>query len=141
MNKTEAAEKVAKLRRLARGTPNVHEASVAKAQADRLAKTHGLTENDVASGERAAAFDDLIDGLHRFVANHPALPRNLPGSPSILGIILDKVKGLDKVNKGIRLGHLATIIKTVHFIAGDDPSIKEIKRILDNTLDRHEIKP
>jgi Protein of unknown function (DUF2786). len=140
MTKSEAAEKVAKLRRLAKGTSNEHEASSAKAKADKLVEEHSLNENDLSSGEKAAAFDDLIDTLHLFVANHPALPNGLFGTSAILGDVLKKIKTIEKTDKANRLSQLTTIVRTASFIAGDNPSIREIKRIVDDTLFRHEIK-
>lgn len=140
MTKSEAAEKVAKLRRLSKGTTNEHEASSAAAQADRLIDEYSLNEDDLTSGGKAAAFDDLLDTLHLFVANHPALPNGLFGTSAILGDVLKKIKNMEKTDKANRLSQLTTVVRTASFIAGDNPSIKEIKRILDDTLLRHEIK-
>jgi hypothetical protein len=141
MTRVEAAEKVAKLRRLASGTPNEHEASSARAQAERLIAEHFLTEDDLTSGEKAAAFDDLVDALHRYTVDHPALHGGMFGSSTILEDILHKVKNLKKPDKTVYLGKIATYIRTATFLAGDHvPSLREIKRILDDTLHSHQIK-
>ena len=140
MTKSEASEKVAKLRRLARGNSNQHEAAAAKAQADKIIADHSLAEDDLASGEKAHAFDDLVDTLHLFAINHPALPEGLFGNSAILRNVLTRIKNIGKDDKAVNLGRLVTIVRTASFLMGDDPSIREIKRILDDTLHHHEIK-
>ena len=139
MTKHAAAEKVAKLMRLAKGSSNPHEASNARAQAEKLVKEHGLTESDLTSGERAAAFDDLVDAIHAFVRNHPAIPGGMFGTSAIITDVLNRIKNIEETEKASRLGQITTVIRAASFIAGDDPSIKGVKKILDETLHRHEI--
>ena len=141
MNRVEAAEKVAKLRRLASGTTNEHEALSAKTQADRLIKEHFLTEDDLTSGERASAFDDLVDSLHHYATVHPVLPGEMFETSTVLGDILRKVKNIKKTDKARYLYQITTYIRTATFVAGDHvPSLREIKRILDDTLRSHQIR-
>ena len=141
MNRVEAAEKVVKLRRLASGTTNEHEALSARTQADRLIREHFLTEDDLTSGERAAAFDDLVDALHHYAAAHPVLPGEMFETSTVLGDILRKVKNIKKTDKSRYLHQFATYIRTATFVAGDHvPSLREIKRILDDTLHSHQIR-
>ena len=139
MTKHAAAEKVAKLMRLAKGSSNPHEASTARAQAERLVKEHGLTEADLTSGERAAAFDDLVDAVHAFVRNHPAIPDGMFGTSAIVTDVLNRIKNIAETEKASRLGQITTFVRAATFIAGDDPNIKGIKHILDETLRKHEI--
>ena len=134
MNRVEATEKVVKLRRLALGTTNEHEALSARTQADRLIKEHFLTEDDLTSGERSAAFDDLVDALH------PALSGGMFDTSTVLGDVLRKVKNIKKNDKSRYLHQITTYIRAATFVAGDHvPSLKEIKRILDDTLHSHQI--
>ena len=140
MTKPEAAEKIAKLRRLAKNNSNEYEASASRAKIDDLIAKHSLTEDDLISGEKAHAFDDLIDALHLFVIGHPMLPAGLFGNSAILRNVLDRIKNIEKNDKIVNLGRLVTIVRTASFVMGNDPSIKEIKRILDNTLHSHGIK-
>jgi len=115
MKRGEAAEKVVKLRRLADGTSNIHEATAARAQATKLIIEHRLTERDLASGEKATAFDDLIDRLHQFAANLP------------------------KVAKYSKLEN--PMIRGLTFIAGDHiPYLREIRLLWEDVLHRHNIK-
>ena len=137
LSKVEAAEKVAKLRRLARGTSNEHEAATAEAQAKKIVAEYKLTRDDLSGGEKSDAFDDLVDTLHKFAVSHPDLPGGLFGTSAVIHDILGKVKAIDKSKKSTYLGWLTGGIRTVSFIAGDRPEIKELKRILDETLLRH----
>lgn len=139
MTKKEAAEKVAKLMKLANGSTNVHEAANAKAQAEKIVEDHGLTENDLMSGEMAAAFDDLVDSVHKIVASHPALPPGLFNSSAIITDILHKFKTIGDTDKAARLRQITTIVRTASFIAGDNTVIAEIKAVLDSTLKNHNV--
>ena len=139
MTKHAAAEKVAKLMRLAKGSSNPHEASNARAQAEKLVKEHGLTESDLTSGERAAAFDDLVDAVHAFVRNHPAIPDGMFGATAIVTDVLNRIKNIEETEKSTRLGQITTAVRTASLIIGDDPTVKGIKKILDKTLRKHEI--
>ena len=139
MTKHAAAEKVAKLMRLAKGSSNTHEASTARAQAEKLVREHGLTEDDLTSGERAASFDDLVDSIHAFVRNHPAIPDGMFGTSAIITDVLNRFKNIKETEKSTRLGQITTLVRAASFIAGDDPTIKGIKKILDETLRKHEI--
>ena len=139
MTKHEAAEKVAKLMRLAKGSSNPHESSNARAQAEKLVKEHGLTETDLTSGERAAAFDDLVDAVHAFMRNHHAIPGGMFDTSAILTDVLNRIKNIQETEKATRLGQITTLVRAASFVVGDDPNIKAIKRILDDTLRKHEI--
>jgi carboxylesterase type B len=137
MTRKDAAEKVAKLMKLANGSSNANEAATAKAQAEKLVAEHGLTDNDLLSEEMAAAFDDLVDSVQKVVASHPALPPGLFNSSAIVTDILHKIKNLGDTDKATRLKQITTIVRTASFIAGDKPIVAEIKAVLDSTLKNH----
>ena len=139
LSKVEAAEKVAKLRRLARGTSNEHEASTAEAQAKKIVVEYKLTRDDLSGGEKSDAFDDLVDTLHRFAVNHPNMPGGLFGTSAVIHDMLGKIKSIDKAKKSTYLSWLTGGVRTLSFIAGDQPEIKELKRIWDETLLRHNL--
>ena len=137
MTKKEAAEKVAKLMKLAKGSPNPHEAQTARDQAKKLASEHGLSKSDLETGEFAAAFDDLVDGVQKFVAGHPAVPQGLFNSSAIITDVLHKIKNIGDADKTARLRQITTLVRTASFIAGDQSLISEVKVILDTALRNH----
>ena len=139
MGKKDAAEKVAKLMKLANGSTNAHEAATARSQAEKLVAEHHLTDNDLMCGEMAAAFDELVDSLQKVVASHPALPPGLFNSSAVITDILHKIKNIGDTDKAARLKQITTIVRTASFIAGDTPVIAEIKAVLDSTLKNHGI--
>ena len=139
MTKHGAAEKVAKLMRLAKGSSNAHEAANARTQAEKLVREHGLTETDLTSGVRAAAFDDLVDSVHVFVRNHPAIPDGMFGTSAVVTDVLNRIKNIKETEKAARLVQITQFIRAASFIVGDDPTVKGIKKSLDETLHRHEI--
>jgi hypothetical protein len=137
VTKRDAAEKVAKLMKLAKGSTNPHESTTAKAQAEKLVAEHGLTENDLMSGEISAAFDDLVDGIQKIVAGHPALPPGLFNTSAVVTDILHRIKAMGDTDKVTRMRQIATVIRTTAFIAGDTPIIAEIKIVFDTALKNH----
>lgn len=139
MTKHGAAEKVAKLMRLAKGSSNPHEAANARAQAEKLVHDHDLTEEDLTSGVRAAAFDDLVDTLHAFIRNHPAVPEGIFGTSAILTNVLSKIKNIKETEKASRLVQIAQLVRAASYIWIGDPSIKAAKKALDETLRKHEV--
>lgn len=139
MTKHGAAEKVAKLMRLAKGSSNPHEASTARAQAEKLVREQGLTKEDLTSGARAAAFDELVDSVHAFVRNHPKIPEGMFGTTAIVTDVLNRIKNIKETEKAVRLVQITQFIRAASFIVGDDPTVKGIKKALDETLHRHEI--
>ena len=139
LSKVEAAEKVAKLRRLARGTSNEHEASTAEAQAKKIVVEYKLTRDDLSGGEKSDAYDDLVDTLHKFAVHHPDMPGGMFNTSAVIHDMLGKIKSIDKAKKSTYLSWLTGGVRTLSFIAGDQPEIKELKRIWDETLLRHNL--
>ena len=139
MTKHEAAEKVAKLMRLAKGSSNPHESSTARAQAEKMVREHSLTEEDLTSGARAAAFDELMDSLHAYVRNHPALPDGMFGTSAVVTDVLNRIKNIKETDKAVWLGRITRNLRIGSALVGDDPTIKGMKKVLDETLRRHDI--
>lgn len=137
MNKKDAAEKVAKLMKLAKGSSNEHEAKTARSQAEKIVAEYGLSDLDLEAGEMAAAFDDLVDGLQKMVASHPALPEGIFNSSAIVTDVLHKIKNLGDTDKATKLKQITTIIRTASFIAGDNTTISNAKAALDTALKNH----
>ena len=125
--------------RLAKGSPNPHEAANARTQAEKLVREHSLTEEDLTSGVRAAAFDDLVDTLHAFARNHPALPEGIFGTSAIITDVLNRIKNIKETEKSYWLGCITGTIRTASLIGGDSPSIRVLKKILDDTLRKHDV--
>ena len=139
MTRKAAAEKVAKLLKLAKGSTNPHEASVARSSASKIIEEHSLTDADILGGEMAAAFDDLVDSIQKAVASHPAVPEGLFGTMGILDDVLRKIKNIGDSDKSLRLKQITTLVRATSFIAGSQPLVAEIKSILDNTLKNHNL--
>jgi len=137
MTRRDAAEKVAKLHKLAKGSTNVHEAAAARTQAEKIVAEHQLTDNDLMSGEMAAAFDELVDNLQKMVAGHPSLPTGLFNSSAIVTDVLHKIRSMGDIDKATRLRQIAAIVRTASFIAGDTPIVAEVKTVFDTALKNH----
>jgi hypothetical protein len=139
MNRREAALKHAKLLRLARGTTNPNEAAAARLQADKIAAEHHLGQADIEHGRSGAAFDDLVDELQRFVAERGDELGGLFGAGPIVRDVLSKIKSMGDDDKASYLRQFAGVVRTASLVAGNTPSIKKLKQILDTTLKNHEL--
>lgn len=142
MTKTEAIDKVSKLLKLAEGNPNSHEANAAKAQAEKLIQEHGLNKADLSAGKMTAAFDDLVDALQKYVANHPGLPDGIMGAASTLAIVQDtiaRVKNIGENDKAAYLKKFAGVVRTSSIFFGSNSTVSAIKSILDATLKSHDV--
>jgi adenylate cyclase class IV len=139
MTKKDAAEKVAKLMKLAKGSANEHESATARAKADSLAKEYGLTANDLLAGEMAAAFDELVDEFHKFVVNHSPMTDGMFGTTAVVTDVLSKIKNVKDTDKATRLRQIAGVIRIASFIAGDNQIVAEVKVVLDTALKNHGI--
>ena len=136
MNKKDAAEKVAKLRRVAQGSSNPNEADTARRQADKIASEHRLTELDLASGQMTAAFDDLVAEVEKVVARNP-VPTGLFGTESVVKDVLGKMRSFQEDDKAKKLRQVALVVKIGAMIAGDNRTVAEIKTVLDTVLKNH----
>lgn len=139
MNRQEAAEKVAKLERLARGSSNPHEAAAARERAHKIAQEHGLSPAEIEVGTMGAAFDDLVDQVKKIVAQSPRVPAGLFDTRSLVDDVLNKIKGASDADKASRLKQIAGLIRTASFIAGNNKTVAEAKAALDTVLKNHEL--
>jgi hypothetical protein len=85
----------------------------------------------------AAAFDELVDNLQKFVAGHPALPEGLFNSSAIVTDVIHKIKNIGDADKANKLRTAGTIIRTASFIAGDNPTVASIKAAFDTACKNH----
>ena len=139
MKKSDAAEKVAKLRRLAEGSKNPHEAESARKQADKIAQENGLTEDDLSNGRCAAAFDDLVGAVEEIVDNAP-IPRGLFDTGAIIREVTSKIRNLGEDDKAKKMRQVATGIRVAAMIAGNNQTVAELKAVLDAVIKNHELK-
>jgi hypothetical protein len=126
VTRAEAAEKVAKLRRLAAGTNNEAEASSARRRADELIKQHNLTEVELSAGSRAAAFDDLLTELDGYVRKHQV--------PTVVFEVIEKMKKeTKKEDKAKMLEKFATVVRGASLFL----DVGDVKKVLDQVLTKH----
>ena len=139
MNKKAAAEKVAKLRRLADDprTPPT-EAESARKQSSKLAAEYGLGPQDLETGKLCAAFDDLVKEVEKIVERNP-MSAGLFGSRKVVNDVLGKIREIGDADKATKLRQLVGIVNVASFIMGDNKIIAELKAVIDTTLKNHEI--
>jgi len=133
-----AAEKVAKLRRLADDprTPAT-EAASARREADRLSALHDLTASDLELGRKAAAYDDLVVELEKVVRNNPNLPVGIFGAEKVVTDVLRKLRDASDVDKAARLAKIVTVVQTASLFVGDAKIVVECKAVIGSVLKNH----
>lgn len=143
MTKLEAAEKVAKMMKLARGNTNPHEAASARRRAKKIIDDHGLTVEELSTGKKAAALDDLIVALRSVTSNMPA---GLFNTSSIVEGILSKAESMSKESKSRRLDEICKLIDVASAVNGalnvvslSSPLVKRVKEIFEKTLAAHDL--
>lgn len=133
MTRKDAAEKVAKLERLAEGTENKAEAETARKTARKIASEHGLSDSELMIGAKAAAFDELVTALDTYAAKN-----NIPPAVSFA---LDKIKKEHKEDD--KAASLDKIVKASRFagmLFGRDVTVKKAVEVIEETLHKYKIK-
>lgn len=126
MTKAEAAEKVAKLRRLAAGTNVAAEADSAKRRADELIKQFGLTEVELSAGSRANAFDDLLTELDGYIRKHEV--------PTVVFEVIERMKkDTKKEDKAKALEKFVTVVRGAALFL----DVGGVKKVMDQVLAKH----
>jgi hypothetical protein len=141
LTRREAAEKVAKLRRLADDprTPRT-EAQTARGTADKIAREHELGEQDLAVGRMCAAFDDLIGELEKAIQQRSGqIPTGMFGAGHAIKTALDGIRKMTDVDKATRLRQLTGVVRTAALFVGDHPVVAEVKAVLDTVLKNHDL--
>jgi hypothetical protein len=150
MTKQDAAEKIAKLMRLARSNTNPHEAAAARAQARKIVEEHGLSLEELSAGKKAQAFDDLVAAIRKTISSNPEMPTGLFGTSSVVSEILSKLEALSKDSKSKRLDEAYKLVDAASLFNGalgalglglGVPLVKNLKKIFDDVLADHDLTP
>jgi hypothetical protein len=136
MTKDDAIAKVAKLRRLARGTANPHEVASAEKRIAELSEKFGLGPADLDASRACAAYDELLDQLNRLAGQ---LPAGMFDTGTIAGQVVQKLKTAADHEKAFRLRTVVTIVRTAGFFLGRDPTIRSVKTALESALKKHDV--
>lgn len=130
MTKDEAISKIGKLRNQAKGTSSPSEATSARKIADEMMRKWNLTENDLATGSKVLAFEELLAELET-LSRHRELP---PAVADTIGMLKknmtskEKADALEKIVSGVRIGSL---------FLGKKMAV--VKDVVEATLRKHEI--
>ncbi len=141
MSRKDAAEKVAKLRRLADDprTPRP-EAENARRRADKIAADHQLGERELGEGRMSAAFDELVEQIEKIVVKHKSTTNSFFGAESAIRDVLGRIRAMPDVDKAARLQQIVTVTRTASFIVGRHPLVAEAKAVVDAALKNHDVK-
>jgi hypothetical protein len=148
MRKQEAAEKVAKLMKLARDNPNPHEQDSARSRARKIVEDNHLSVEDLSAGKKAAAFDDLVAAIRRKISTGPAVPAGLFGTSDIVSGILSKLESMSRESKSRRLDEAYKLVEAASLFNGaltavglGTSVVGDVKKIFEETLAAHDLTP
>ncbi len=126
MTREKAAERVVKLRRLATGNNNPKEAEAARRQADQLILEHKLTETELSSGSRIAAFDELLGELDAYVRRQQV--------PTAVFEAIERMKKDTKnEDKAKALKNFVVIVRAASLFI----NLGNLKEVVDRVLTKH----
>ena len=135
MKREEAAEKVAKLMRLAKGTPESYEAASARTQARKIVREYELDAEELSAGKKAIAFDSLVKEVLHLV---PPLQEPLTGQ------VRQRLARITKSRKSRHLEDAAKLIEIASLVNGllgkvgmGSSTVTKMQKILDDTLAAH----
>lgn len=135
MDKKSAAEKVAKLRRVAEDPrTNASEATNARRTADRLAFEYSLGSADLEAGRMSAAYDELLMAIEKFVKNHPRMPAGIFSAEKAVQDVVGRLRGASESDKSSRLRTFVSIVRTANLFIGSNAYVSEVKTIMDTAL-------
>lgn len=136
MTRTQAIERVRKLKALAKGSTNPNEKRSAAKRALELMEKHNISVSDVENNGKAAAFDKMVDLLGQYTSLHPGVVGNAFGLSKVIEDILGhakkelphsrKVTLLDTVARGIGIAKL--------FVGDDNQTVNDLSGIVDSVM-------
>lgn len=132
MTKAEAAEKVAKLRRLSEKAGTVAEAQSARAKAQALVEKFGLSEEELSLGSQAAAFDELLQELDNVVRRHPV-------PAQVIDAIKTVRENTKKEDKADALRKFVKYLKLLSMFFGTNKTIQITTSIVDDVIRKHNV--
>lgn len=135
MTKKQAAEKVAKLRRLAEKAGTKQEGESAELNAKKMIDEFGLTEADLSVGAKAAAFDELIGSLDVFVKNKRD---QVPGS--VLSVIDQIKKHTKEDDKAAAFEKIVAAVKLGNMLFGHNKTVAAMGDMIETVITKHDVK-
>lgn len=141
MTKANAIDRILKLRNLAANNTNTNEKATAAKQAASLMSKYGITENDLKSSGKIAAFDRLVDILGEYSSKHPDLEHNTFGAAKVIQDALTQAKkDLPQGRKAVLLDQISQGLKMAKFVMGNsNRTINDLDGIVDSVLKSYQV--
>lgn len=135
MTKQQAIARINKLERLAKNhAAQPNEVENARRMIGELKTKFSLSNEDLAQGTRAEAFDELMEELDRYVSRHR------DQIPSAVFEVFDKIKkDVSEKDKAATLEKIVTGVRVTSLLFGFNPSVRTIKETVNTVLTKYEI--
>lgn len=139
MTRTQAIERIRKLKALAKGSTNANEKKNAAKRALELMEKHNVSASDIEETGKVAAFDKIVDILGQYTSLHPDIVNNGFGLSKVIEDMLGhakkelphsrKVTLLDTIIRGIGIAKL--------FTGNGNRTVNDLSGIVDDVLKTH----
>lgn len=144
LTREQAIERINKLLTLARNpSANPHEKANAENQAQKLMGDYHLTEGDLKSSSKVAAFDEIVKSIKDYAVKHPQIDDigSMFGSQKLMNDVLEQAqRDLTPQNKVVLFDKLTSALRLAHFLFGSsNQTINDIRAIIETTLKSHDL--
>jgi carboxylesterase type B len=141
VTKAQAIERVKKLIALANGSKEPNERASASRRAAELKTKFGLSDSDLQTSDKVAAFDELVGIIGEYSSKHPELQQNMFGASQIIEEVLSHSKrNLAESHKTVLLDKISKGLDIATFIVGtSNPTLNDIKGIVECVLKSHNL--
>jgi len=139
LTREQAIEKVNKLLALAQSpSVNPHEKTNAETQAKKLMVDYHLTDDDLKSSSKVAAFDQIVHAVKEYATKHPQIGNidSIFGSQTLVSEVLGQAeRNLTPQNKVAMLDKLTSGLQIAHFLFGkSNQTVNDLRTIIETTL-------
>ena len=139
MTKTQAIDRVHKLRALAKSTTSANEREVAYHQADQIMTEHSIREVDLRAGGKAAAFDEVVQAFKTYTTANPAV-KQADTYSALADVIIGGAKKLSRGKKTVTFDQVVGLVKMAKFVLGDSSKLlNDVSAIVKAVCDEHDL--
>jgi glycyl-tRNA synthetase beta subunit len=141
VTKAQAIERVKKLLALAKGSKEPNERASAERRAAELKTKFSLSDADLQTSDKVAAFDELVGIIGEYSSKHPELQQNMFGAAQIIEEVLaHSKKNLAGSHKAVLLDKISSGIEVASFLIGNsNRTLNDIREIVESVLKSHNL--
>lgn len=141
MTRSQAIDRICKLRALAKSTTSDNERATATKQAAVLMLKHEIRDVDLRGSGKSAAFDDIAKAFARYTSEHPDLKAATSGTlVEIIEMVLGHAKKMSRGKKTVVVDQVNSTLKIAKFLFGDsNKTLNDVASIVTTILKTYDV--